>query len=64
MTAVICLFIYYYYYIPFFALTLQCHLMHSTSDVLHLYYFSTCYVNTLRVLFNYFPHTLSKFNRL
>ena len=37
------LFIYYYYFIPFLHL-----------DVLYLYYFSTCYVNTLRATFQLF----------
>ena len=47
-------FVYYYYFITFFALTLQCHVMYSTSSVLYLYYFSTCYVNTLRTTFHLF----------
>ena len=30
------------------------HVMYSTSNVLYLYYFSTCYVNTLRTTFQLF----------
>ena len=30
------------------------HVMYSTSNVLYLYYFSTCYVNTLRATFQLF----------
>ena len=30
----------------------------------HISYFSTCYVNTLRLLFDYFLQTLYKFDRL
>ena len=46
------LFIYYYYFIPF--LHLVCNVISCTSDVLYLYYFSTCYVNALRATFQLF----------
>ena len=48
------LFIYYYYFIPFLHLVCNVISCNSTSDVLYLYYFSTCYVNTLRTTFQLF----------